>query len=317
MESKMNVGFLVKNLAVNGANRMIQEYSNAIAECGEHEVTLYVEAQPAVPWLNRNINIAPIDELKDDLDVLISTYFTLMPYLDSCKSPIKAQLIMDNYYRYGAKTDLRIDKIEYSYLHQSTKKFVVSHYLQEMLRGKGVQSHVIHPGLDSSCFFYDSTYEKDRSMILVEGYSRISKSMKDTYDAIPKQFNICGLGIEDHKNRSTKMYVLPHQEELRRIYSKCFAFVKIERRGGFPQAPLESMACGTPIICSDESGHLDYCLDRFNCLVAPSNGDVKNLLIELLDDDELYNTLVINGKETAKVFSWARAGKRMLGYLIK
>jgi len=68
------------------------------------------------------------------------------------------------------------------------------------------------------------------------------------------------------------------------------------------------MACGTPVVMSDNKGSRDYAIDGFNALISQP-GDVKSLsdnLLKVIQDDKLRERMIENGLETAKKFTWAK-----------
>ncbi|ACP34712.1 glycosyl transferase group 1 [Sulfolobus islandicus L.S.2.15] len=96
-------------------------------------------------------------------------------------------------------------------------------------------------------------------------------------------------------------------EKLSRLYSSADAFIFTSYAEGFGLPPLEAMACGTPVVMSDNKGSMDYAVNGYNALVSQP-GDVKSLsdnLIKVLQDDKLREKLIENGLETAKRFTWS------------
>jgi O-antigen biosynthesis protein len=307
----MDIGFLIKDLKVNGANRMILEFAKGLMNRGSN-VLLLIENDRWPPWLHSDLPVADIAAASQkSFDVMISTYYTLVPQLDSCRSRCRLQLILDNYYRHDTKSDERRQLIDHAYLHSDSRKVVVSFYLKNLLRQMGVKSHVVHVGIDDALFFEDPAWRDGEFKVLVEGYPRKYKDLPATYGAIPREYLVWGLGIEAHQLRAERMWVRPLQDDLRRIYSACNVLVKLERKGGFPQAPLEAMACGTIVICSDEGGHLDYCVDGFNCLIAQDPSEVSGHLSAAREDHALIERLRENGKATARAFRWHDAAARL------
>jgi glycosyltransferase involved in cell wall biosynthesis len=77
---------------------------------------------------------------------------------------------------------------------------------------------------------------------------------------------------------------------------------------GFGLPPLEAMACGTPVVMTDNKGSRDFAVNGFNALISQL-GDVKSLvdnLLKVLQDDKLRDKLIENGLETAKKFTWEK-----------
>jgi glycosyltransferase involved in cell wall biosynthesis len=96
-------------------------------------------------------------------------------------------------------------------------------------------------------------------------------------------------------------------EKLSRLYSSADAFIFTSYAESFGLPPLEAMACGTPVVMSDNKGSRDYAVNGYNALVSQP-GDVKSLsdnLIKVLQNDKLREKLIENGLETVKRFTWS------------
>ena len=79
---------------------------------------------------------------------------------------------------------------------------------------------------------------------------------------------------------------------------------------GFP--PLEAMACGTPVICSDVPAVTEVCGDAAY-LVDPA--DIETIargMLELLTQPPLAGKLAIRGQERAIKYSWSTYAKGLL-----
>ncbi|MGH3796860.1 MAG: glycosyltransferase family 4 protein [Pseudonocardiaceae bacterium] len=299
--------FLVKDLRVNGANRVILESATGLAELG-WDVTLAVSDRRYHQWLGKPLRQLSAEEAhRQHFDMALSTFYTTMFDLDRVDCSVRWQYFQDNYYRYGTRTDERLDQIEYAYLHRNSGKFVVSHYLAGLLRAKGVSSTVVQPGVDTKQFFPEPVEPpRDHQRALVEGHCRSYKALPESYEAIPSTWEIWGLGLDDHRLGAIEMHVQVPQHDLRRIYGACDALVKLERGGGHPLPPLEAMACAVPVLVSDEGGHLDYCIEDYNALIASSPAHGRTLLAELASDQRLQRTLAENGLAVAKACTWDR-----------
>lgn len=79
---------------------------------------------------------------------------------------------------------------------------------------------------------------------------------------------------------------------------------------GFGWPPLESMACGTPVVCSDR-GSLGEVVGDAACLVNPEDsGDIMRGAIRVCEDEPYRQELVRRGLERAKHFRWDRAAQQ-------
>jgi glycosyltransferase involved in cell wall biosynthesis len=76
---------------------------------------------------------------------------------------------------------------------------------------------------------------------------------------------------------------------------------------GFCLPPLESMATGGAVVCTDAHGNRDFCSDGENCLVPePTVAAVSAALARALGDAALRKRFGEAGIATAADYAWAR-----------
>ncbi len=83
-------------------------------------------------------------------------------------------------------------------------------------------------------------------------------------------------------------------------------FVRTPRTEGLGIAFLEAMAAGLPVIASDVGGIKDIVKNNINGLIV-SNNDSKEIAMaikRILDDKQLREKIIINGKEFVKDYEW-------------
>lgn len=105
------------------------------------------------------------------------------------------------------------------------------------------------------------------------------------------------------------------QEELKYAYENANLFVFPSLYEGFGLAPLEAMACGTPVVASDRAS-MPEVLDGAAELVDPTQPrDIAEAVNELLTHAEYSNTLRQKGKQRAHQFTWDQSAEQLLNIL--
>jgi glycosyltransferase involved in cell wall biosynthesis len=101
-------------------------------------------------------------------------------------------------------------------------------------------------------------------------------------------------------------------ETLRAFYQAASAFVFPSLYEGFGLPPLEAMACGTPVLCSNVS-LLPEVVGDAAAIVNPENVfDIARGMRELLLDDGLRGRLIERGFQHLRQFSWERTAAQVL-----
>lgn len=100
-------------------------------------------------------------------------------------------------------------------------------------------------------------------------------------------------------------------ETLRAFYQLACAFVFPSLYEGFGLPPLEAMACGTPVVCSNVSA-LPEVVGDAAVQVNPENVfDIARGMREVLLDPGLRRRLIAQGFQQVKKFSWERAAREV------
>jgi len=98
------------------------------------------------------------------------------------------------------------------------------------------------------------------------------------------------------------------------FYQQMDVFVLPSLVEGFPQTALEAMACGVPVIVSENTFGTDVVIDGYNGYVVPIR-DVDAIvdhLRVLADDESLRSALATNARATAEQFTWNAFSRRLL-----
>ena len=101
-------------------------------------------------------------------------------------------------------------------------------------------------------------------------------------------------------------------ETLRAFYQAAAAFVFPSLYEGFGLPPLEAMACGTPVVCSNVSA-LPEVVGEAAMKVNPENVfDIARGIREVLLDQPLRERLITAGREQVAKFSWEQTARQVL-----
>ena len=123
------------------------------------------------------------------------------------------------------------------------------------------------------------------------------------------QQKIQKLGISGHITEKTFV----SNEDLPAEYQNSDIFVLPSLSEGFPRTILESMACGTPVVCTDFPQIVDL-VDNAGLLVPACNPEaISSAILKILDNPELAAELGKNGAERiVKNYSWKDTVSRTL-----
>jgi glycosyltransferase involved in cell wall biosynthesis len=78
---------------------------------------------------------------------------------------------------------------------------------------------------------------------------------------------------------------------------------------GFGLPPLEAMACGTPVVCSNAASLPEVVGDAAVMFDPYSTDDMANAMHRILEDADLRQTLRERGLRRAAVFTWERTAR--------
>lgn len=125
-------------------------------------------------------------------------------------------------------------------------------------------------------------------------------------DVVTKKIN--DLGLQDNVNITG--YI--DSADLPYIYHMAKIFVYPSLYEGFGLPPLESMACGTPVIASDVSS-LKETLGDAALFVKPEDpASIAALINELLENEAGRNDLIRKGLDRCNAFSWEKTAEKII-----
>ncbi len=135
----------------------------------------------------------------------------------------------------------------------------------------------------------------EESLVLTTGGKSADELLRQVHDE----------GIEQW----VKVLPFMPDEELALLYNcaRLFAFPSLYEGFGLP--PLEAMASGVPVVCSNAAS-LPEVVGEAAIMCDPADYEAfADGMYRLLADDSLRSKLIAEGRKRAKLFSWAETGK--------
>jgi glycosyltransferase involved in cell wall biosynthesis len=101
-------------------------------------------------------------------------------------------------------------------------------------------------------------------------------------------------------------------EDLPALYNLATLFAFPSHYEGFGIPVLEAMACGTPVVCADNSSLPEIAGDAALLVEAADTDALADAMHQLLTDASLRERLVQRGFAQARKFTWEKAAKRLI-----
>jgi len=98
-------------------------------------------------------------------------------------------------------------------------------------------------------------------------------------------------------------------DDLSALYSDALCFIYLSRYEGFGLPPLEAMACGTPVVCADNSSLPEVVGQAGLLLDADDVQGVADAIRQISASEEFRTELSRAGIERARLFSWERCAE--------
>ena len=299
----MRIGMIEPHLLRFGGIRRMVELANHLTARG-HEVCIYLPEgeQLRCAWMRCDAHVRVIEQgLHDELDVLLfneeTQWHVPWRFTNVQRRVFYALHAAWHYGKSGtweacrAPVDLRLANSEWT--------------ATQLERETGQRPEIVPSGINHDHFHPVPT--TSRYPLLCVGDDRPWKGTQTVRDAAA----LLGLPLEEYAPKNLR------QDEMAREYAKAEIFVVGSRAEGFGHPGLEALACGVPLVTTDNGGCHDYAVDGQTALLVPP-GDVEAMaaaIKRLRNDPDLRARLVANGLATAARFDWGRAAAALEAHL--
>jgi glycosyltransferase involved in cell wall biosynthesis len=190
----------------------------------------------------------------------------------------------------------------------------ISGWNADRLRELGLEATLVPPGIDLDNFRPLEDVERRDDMLLALGRTNPLKNLPLTIDAwnalrSGEPPELCLFGIEPSlgSEHGARYVERPSDEDVNVLFNEATVFVQTSTHEGFCLPPLEAMATGGAVVCTDSHGNRDFCVDGENCLMPePTVAAVSAAIARLLADPGLRASLGEAGRATAADYTWER-----------
>jgi GT2 family glycosyltransferase/glycosyltransferase involved in cell wall biosynthesis len=318
-DGRLRIAYATEGTGVGGGHRDIFEHLNRLAARG-HEVSLYTLHEPP-DWFPLHVPVhtyADYDELALALAepeaIKVATWWmTAGPvWRASIVRGLPVYFVQDietSYYpdhEHARHAVLDSYRPEFRYM-------TISEWNRERLREMGLDAELIPPGIDLETFRARPEIARREDMVLALGRANPLKNLPLTlaaWRALPApRPELCLFGIEPElaEGQQVRYVESPDDEQVNELFCQATVFVQTSVHEGFALPPLEAMATGAAVVCTDAHGNRDFCVDGVNCLMPEANaGAVSAAIARLLADPELRARLGRAGIETVQEYAWER-----------
>ncbi|MDX6679256.1 MAG: hypothetical protein QOE31_3308, partial [Solirubrobacteraceae bacterium] len=196
---------------------------------------------------------------------------------------------------------------------QEFRYMTISGWNADRLRELGLESVLMPPGIDLETFRPLDGVQRREDMLLALGRTNPLKNLPLTIAAWKAlgaaKPELCLFGIEPElgPKYGARYVERPSDEGVNELFNAATVFVQTSTHEGFCLPPLEAMATGGAVVCTDSHGNRDFCVDGENCLMPePTTTAVSAAITRLLRDPQLRAKLGEAGRVTAQDSAWER-----------
>jgi len=312
----LRVIYVTEDTDVGGGHRDIFEHINRLRERG-HDAQLWsLGGQP--DWFELDVPVrtfedyaALADALDPELAIKVATWWNTAHavWRASVRRGIPVFFVQDIETSYYPHHEWMRHHVLASY-RQEFRYMTISGWNRDRLRELGLEASLVPPGIDLDTFRPLDGVERRGDMLLALGRTNPLKNLPLTIDAwraLGPRVELCLFGIEPHlgPEHGARYIERPSDDEVNELLNQATVLVQTSTHEGFCLPPLEAMATGGAVVCTDAHGNRDFCVDGVNCLIPePTVESVSGAIGRLLEDPRLRERLGRAGMETAAEYAW-------------
>jgi len=293
----MRIGMIEPHLRCFGGIRRVLEFGNRLVDRG-HSVTYFLPDEVApkgCTWMECKGEVAPMSAAPTaELDVVLFNHELQWHLLDKF-TRAKRKVF------YALHHGMAYDKPGSWYSMRADVDLVLanSNWTADQIAAQTGERPVVQVGGANREHFRPVEVPKTYPLLCTGDTVRDWKGTDTIEDAARR----LGLPLASYQGKGFE------QADLGREYCAAEVFVVGSWFEGFCQPGLESLACGTPLVTTDNGGCLEYAIDEETALVVPPRDPVAmaDAIARLRSDPALASKLSEAGlQKVADDFDWER-----------
>ncbi len=311
--------YVVPSLGIYGGIIVVLQHANRLIKRGHDVSILSMNEVTDTSWFPGNtVQIFKASEknilISEGVDIAIATHFSTVNFVKKMDAERKLYFVQSDERRFDLGVD---DFIRCEKTYKEDFEFVtMAKWIQRWLKEEfNKDAYYVPNGLDIDVFHKTDPVEKKtkKIRILIEGSINTPfKGVDDSYEAV------CDLDCEiwfvsndgvpkQQEWRYDRFFEKVPMMEMKKIYSACDILLKMSKVESFCYPPLEMMACGGVSIVRKVTGIEEYAINEENCLIVSDVKSAGLAVQRLIEDKELRNKLIENGKKTAEQWNWDKS----------
>jgi glycosyltransferase involved in cell wall biosynthesis len=144
--------------------------------------------------------------------------------------------------------------------------------------------------------------KQEYALVLVGGKGWLDEELQAKFDELSKKYTLIKTGYAPN-------------EDLPALYSGASVFAYPSFYEGFGMPPLEAMACGTPVITSNNSSLPEVVGDAAITIEAHDTQRLAKNIERVLSDKKLAQSMAQKGLNQAKKFDWHKSAKKLISLI--
>lgn len=304
----MKIGFIEPGLHVCGGIRRIIETANRLINW-DHDVTILSPRGAPPTWLTTKANVKKLSKLaKMEFDIIV---FNLADQykeakLANAKKKVFWVLAPEALYK---TPDVPVKALKQGFYLIANSEFTRQYIKNYGPKKLGYKVPIVPGGINQFHFKYDKS-QATHFHAMYYGSNRPWKGTGIIETAL-RQMNVKPLKMEGLNTPQNQLY---------KLYNSANCYISAGQVEGFNFPILEAMACGCPVVCTDDGGSRDFVRDGVNALVVRRTPqDIKNAVNRILNEKDLQKQLRNEGLTTARdpKYDWDVVTKQFENILIK